>query len=69
MKGATRGLQEKKRGRVGVGGKIKWRFSGVNVRAVSRGQDKLVGKFKMAAGDMMSIRGQVLGAHVHSKRN
>jgi hypothetical protein len=28
--------------------------------AVSRGQDKLVGKLKMAAGDVISIRGQVL---------
>ena len=27
---------------------------------MSRGQDELVGKFKMAAGDMISIRGQVL---------
>ena len=31
----------------------------VNTRAVSRRQNKLVGKFKMAAGDMVSIRGQV----------
>ena len=37
----------------GVGGKIKWRLSEVNV---SRGQDKLVGKFKMAAGDVISTR-------------
>ena len=27
---------------------------------MSRGLDKLVGKFKMAAGDVISIRGQVL---------
>ena len=26
-------------------------------RAGSRGQNKLIGKFKMAAGDMVSIRG------------
>ena len=32
----------------------------VNVRTVSRGQDELVGKFKMAAGDVISIREQVL---------
>ena len=25
-----------------------------------RGQDKLIGKFKMVAGDVISIRGQVL---------
>ena len=28
---------------------------------MSRGQDKLIGKLKMAAGDVTSIRGQVLG--------
>jgi hypothetical protein len=27
---------------------------------VSRRQNKLVGKFKMAAGDMVSIRGEVM---------
>ena len=36
------------------------RLSEVNARAVSRGQDELVGKFKMTAGDVISIRGQVL---------
>jgi hypothetical protein len=40
----------------GVGGKIKWRLS----TAVSKGQDEFVGKFKMAADDVISIRGQVL---------
>jgi hypothetical protein len=44
----------------GVGGKIKWRLSEVNVRAVFRGQDSMAGKFKMAAGDVISIREQVL---------
>ena len=39
------------------GGKCK--LSEVNTRAVSRGQNKLVGKFKMAAGDMVSIRGRL----------
>ena len=34
--------------------------SQVNARAVSRRQNELVGKFKMAAGDMVSIRGQVM---------
>ena len=42
------------------GGKFKRKLSEVNTRAVSRGQNKLVGKFKMAAGDMVSIRGQVI---------
>ena len=27
---------------------------------MSRGQNELIGKFKMAAGDMNSIRGQVM---------
>ena len=42
------------------GGKFKMKLSGVNIRAVSRGQNKLIGKFKMAAGDVISIRGQVM---------
>ena len=42
------------------GGKFKRRLSEVNARDVSRGQNKLVGKFKMAAGDMVSIRGPYL---------
>ena len=42
------------------GGKFKTRLSEINVRAVSRGQNKLVCKFKMAAGDMARIRGQVM---------
>ena len=35
-------------------------LSEVNPKAVSRGQNKLVYKFKMAAGNMVSIRGQVM---------
>ena len=42
------------------GGKFKRRLSEVNARTVSRRQNELVGKFKMAAGDMVSIRGQVM---------
>ena len=41
-------------------GKIQRKLSEVNTRAVCRGQNKLIGKFKMAAGDMISIRGQVI---------
>ena len=36
------------------------KLSEVNTRAVSRGQDRLIGKFMMVAGDVISIRGQVL---------
>ena len=36
------------------------KLSEVNARAVSRRQNELEGKFKMAAGDMVSIRGQVM---------
>jgi hypothetical protein len=42
------------------GGKFKRGLSEVKVRAVSRGQNELVCKFKMAAGDKISIRGQVM---------
>ena len=38
----------------GNGGKIEWRSSEINTRTVSRGQDELIGKFKMAAGDVIS---------------
>ena len=44
----------------GDGVKIKWKLCEVNTRAVSRGQNELIGKFKVAAGDMVSIRGQVM---------
>ena len=37
---------------------IKRKLFEVNTRAVSRGQNELVGKFKM--GDMVSIRGQIM---------
>ena len=36
-------------------GKIEWKSTEVNTRAVSREQNKLIGKFKMAAGDVISI--------------
>ena len=42
------------------GGKFKRKLSEVNTRALSRGQNELVGNFKMAAGDMVCIRGQVM---------
>ena len=35
-------------------------LSEVNTRTVSRGQNALIGKFKMAMGDVISIRGQVM---------
>ena len=34
---------------------LKRKLSKVNARAVSRRQNELVGKFKIAAGDMVSI--------------
>ena len=42
------------------GGKFKMRLSKVNARTVSKKQNELVCKFKMVAGDMVSIRGQVM---------
>ena len=42
---------------VGLQGMDRGKLSAVNIRAVSRRQNKLVGKFKMAAGDKVSIRG------------
>jgi hypothetical protein len=39
------------------GGKFKRKLLEVNTRAVSRRQNELVHKFKIAAGDKVSIRG------------
>ena len=44
-------------GRRRNGGKTEWKLSQVNTRAVSRGQNKLIGEFKMAADDVISIMG------------
>ena len=49
-------VRDRKRGGVeGMEGKLI--SSEVNTRAVSRGQKELIGEFKMAAGDVISIRG------------
>ena len=42
------------------GWKFKRILSEVNARAVSKGQNELVCKFKMVTGDRVSIRGQVM---------
>ena len=49
-----------KTGRGEDGGKVKWKLSEVDTRALSRGQNELIGKFKMMAGDVISIRRQVM---------
>ena len=43
----------------GNGGKFEWKSFEVNTntRAVSRGQNELIGKFKMVAGDLIRIMG------------
>ena len=53
----------------GDGGKIKWKLSEINTKATSRGQNELIGKFKMATGDLFSIRGQVMEHNIHFNRN
>ena len=42
------------------GGKFKRRLSEVNARTESRRHNELVSKFKMAASDLVSVRGQVM---------
>ena len=44
----------------GDGGEIEWKLSVVNTRDVSRGQNELIGEFKMVPGDVISIRGLVM---------
>ena len=41
------------------GGKIEWRYQ-VNIRVIFRGQNGSIGEFKMAAGDVVSIREYVM---------
>ena len=47
-------------GRGRDGGKFKRKLSEANTRAVSRGQNELIGKLKMVAGDVIIIRGKVM---------
>ena len=54
LRSDTRGLLD---GKGRDGGKIKWELSEVDTRVVSRGQDELIGEFKIAASDVIS-RGQ-----------
>ena len=44
----------------GDGGKREGKSSGVITRAVSKGQNELISKFKMVARDVISIRRQVM---------
>ena len=44
----------------GDGGNIEWILSDVNTRVVSRRKNELIGEFKMAMGDVTSIRGYVM---------
>ena len=49
---SSKNHQAKEEGRSGGdGGKFKRKLLEVNTRAVSRGQNELLGKFKMAAGE------------------
>ena len=53
------GLRDRKSG--GAGGKIKWKLSEVDTWAISRGQNELIGKFKMATGNVICIGGRLWG--------
>ena len=39
---------------------MKWKSSEVNTKTVYREQNELIGEFKMAAGDVIRIRGYVM---------
>ena len=49
-------------------GNIKGDYLRLNAKAVSRGQNEFISEFKMAVGDVNSIRGAGYGVHVHSSR-
>ena len=50
---------------------MEWKSSEVNTRAVSRGVNELIGKFKKVVGDMINIGGEGVDykVHGHSNRN
>ena len=48
-----------KTGRGRSGGKFEWKSSEVDTRAVSRGQNEWISKFKMVAGDVISVRSKL----------
>ena len=48
---------------------LKLKSSEVHNRVVSRGQNELIGEFKMAGSDVISIGGVGYEVHVHSNRN
>ena len=48
-------VQDRKVG--GDEGKFEWKSSELNTRAVPRGQNELIGKFKIAMGDVIIVRG------------
>ena len=56
FKSATRGVAIQE-GVKGMEGNIKWKLSEVGTMAVSRGQNKLIGKLNRVVGDVISIRG------------
>ena len=67
-KNVTRvGVRQEGRGEEVDGRKIEWKSSEVNTRVVSRGQKELLGKFKMAAGDVISIGVDYI-VYIHSNR-
>ena len=43
----------------GDGGKTEWKSSEVNTRAMCRGENKLIGKFKMVTCYVINIRGRL----------
>ena len=46
-------------GEEGMDGKLNGNYLSFNTRAVNRGQNELIGEFKMVVGDVSSIRGRL----------
>ena len=44
----------------GDGEEIEWNTSEVNIRIVSKEQNELIGNFKMAAGNVIRVSGQIM---------
>ena len=63
-------VEEKEEGRIGEDeGKIEWKLSEDNTRAMSWGQKGLIDEFKMAVGNAISIGVVGYEVYVHSNRN
>ena len=66
---SSKSHQERNRKTGGDVGRIECKLSEVNTRAASRGQNELIGEFKIVAGDVINIGRVGNEIHIHFNRN